>query len=183
MTPTRSSRRLLYPCVTALALLLGCSSVSIQATRNPKYPGAILLPVAVVIFEGNTGPDYTLPLKGYLLREFQKRRMKLHVEVITGAEFNEDEVIGGLAQAANGLILIIPGGGTSYGGSLTQILYDVRVLLITKRPEVEVATVWRAKVDTTSGAYDFQIDARIEKFAEDLVRALINDRVVARPTK
>jgi hypothetical protein len=54
------------------------------------------------------------------------------------------------------------------------------VYSITKGLEPKLTAVWRARVDTTSGAFGFQVDARLEKFAMDLVGRLIGDGVLAR---
>jgi hypothetical protein len=163
----------------AASLSLACSAVSIRATRNPTFPGAIPPPHVIVIVEGRPGPQYSLPLEKYLNRELQKNGISPAIRILTDADYNEDQVIKSLAQTANGLTLIVPTGGTTYLGTYKEILYDVRVFSITKGVEPKLTAVWRGRVDTTSGAFGFQVDARLEKFAMDLVGRLIGDGVLA----
>jgi hypothetical protein len=163
----------------AAILSLACSSVAINATRNPKYPGPIPPPPAVVIVEGRPGPDYSRPLERYLNQEFGKNGITPVIRVLTDADYNETEVLKSLAQTANALVTIIPTGGAIYIHTYKEIFYDVRAYLITKAPEPKLIAVWRARVDTNSGAFGFQVDARLEKFAIDLVGRLIGDGVLA----
>jgi hypothetical protein len=150
-----------------------------QATRNPKYSSPAPSPVAVVIFDDNTGPEYTRPLETHLRREFGARGLHPSIRIITGAEFNEDEILAGIVATANSIVLVRPIGGTrnSFADFLTQILYDVRVFVITKQPEFATETVWRARVDTSSGTAGLQ--SRLEDFAQQLVGKLVDDRVLA----
>lgn len=163
----------------AATLSLACSTVSIRATRNPTFAGAIPPPHVIVIVEGRPGPEYSRPLEKYLNRELQKNGISPTIRILTDADYNEDQVVKGLAQTANGLALIVPTGGTTYLGTYKEILYDVRVFSITKGPELKSTTVWRGRVDTSSGAFGFQVDARLERFAMDLVGRLIGDGVLA----
>ena len=163
----------------AATLSLACSTVSIRATRNPTFPGAIPPPPVIVIVEGRPGPEYSRPLERYLNRELQKNGLSPTIRVLTDADYNEEQILKSLAQTANGMALIVPTGGTTYRGTYKEILYDVRVYSITKGPEPKLTAVWRARVDTTSGAFGFQVDARLERFAMDLVGRLINDGVLA----
>ena len=163
----------------AATLSLACSSVSIDATRNPKYPGPIPPPPAIVIVEGRPGPDYSRPLEKYLNREFGKNGITPTIRILTDADYDEAEVLKGLEQTANALVLITPAGGTIFMHTYKQIFYDVRAFLVTKVPEPKLTAVWRARVDTNSGAYSFQVDARLEKFAVELVGRLIGDGVLA----
>lgn len=157
-------------------MLSGCAaSVSIAATRNPSFRGP-LEPVTVVIFESNTGPKYTRPLHDYLVRELSRHRIGAWVEIITGAEYNEEQLLVSWVARSKGVVTIIPVGGTSYEGTLKEILYDVQVLEVAGPDQVRV--VWRARLDSASGAYDFQIDDRLELVASKLVRQLIVDRVL-----
>lgn len=163
----------------AATLSLACSTVSIRATRNPTFPGAIPPPHVLVIVEGRPGPQYSRPLEKYLNRELQKNGISPTIRILTDADYNEAQIVKSLAQAANGLALIVPTGGTAYLGTYKEILYDVRVFSIAKGVEPKLTAVWRARVDTTSGAFGFQVDARLEKFAMDLVGRLIGDGVLA----
>jgi len=70
----------------------------------------------------------------------------------------------------------MPVGGTSYYGTLKQILYDVRVLEIGENKSAR--SVWRARVDTNSGAYESQIEDRLALFAKDLVDQLVRARIL-----
>lgn len=172
-----ASRTRFGACVgLVLFVLAGCGpSVSVAATRNPSFRGP-LEPVTFVIFEGNTGPEYTEPLRDDLKRELAPLRVRGRVEIITGAEFNEDEIVSSWASQSKGLVLITPTGGTSYYGSLSEILYDVRALEMVNATEARV--VWRARVDSSSGAYEFQIKDRIALLAKRLVTQLVADRVI-----
>ena len=163
----------------AATLSLACSAVSIRATRNPTFPGAIPPPHVLVIVEGRPGPQYSRPLEKYLNRELQKNGITPTIRILTDADYDEDQVIKSLALAANGLALIVPTGGTTYLGTYKEILYDVRVFSVAKGVEPKLTAVWRARVDTNSGAYSFQVDARLEKFAVELVGRLIGDGVLA----
>ncbi len=77
-----------------------------------------------------------------------------------------------------GLILIVPVGGTSFGGTLKQILYDVRAFQIDDPTSGKTTKVWRGRVNTNSGAYQVQIVGRLELFANDLVARLVRDGVL-----
>ena len=165
--------------VLAAALSLACPSVSIDAARNPKYPGPIPPPPAVVIVEGRPGPDYSRPLEKYLNREFGKNGITPTIRVLSDADYDEAEVLKSLEPTANALVLIIPTGGVIYQGTYKEIFYDVRAFLITRAPEPKTTAVWRARVDTNSGALGVQVDARLEKFATELVGRLTGDGVLA----
>jgi hypothetical protein len=163
--------------VLAAALLACAPNVAIQSTRNSAAPGTIE-PVAVIIYERNTGNQYTEPLKQYLTQEFKARRIPARIEIVTGAEFDEVAVVKRTAAGARGIIFIIPVGGTSYYGSLKQILYEINAFRITNHETGELLKVWHARVDTSSGAFEGQIEDRLELFAQDLVTRLVQDRVL-----
>jgi hypothetical protein len=160
----------------ALCFITGCEpSVTITATRSPTFVGR-LEPVTFIIFEGNTGPKYTEPLRKDLFSELRQRQIAGRAIIITGAEFNEERILDQVASQSKGVILIIPAGGTSYYGTLKQILYNVRVFEI--REGKTATSVWRARVDTNSGAYESQIEDRLALFAKDLVDQLVGARIL-----
>lgn len=162
-----------------LALLsVGCASVDISATRNPSVPGPIQ-PVAFVIYQGNTGAQYTEPLRTFLLQEAKTRTIPARVTILTGAELDEGVALENAAAGMSGVISIVPVGGTSYFGALKQILYDVQAYKIVDKEKGEGVKIWRARVDTNSGAYDVQIRGRLELMAKDLIERLIKDGVLA----
>jgi hypothetical protein len=173
-----------------VAAVAGClvacnATVSISATRNPSLQGP-LEPFAFVVYQRNTGPNYTTALVNGLERELKRREISGRALVITGAEYNEDQILHSLTNTYHGIGLIVPVGGTSYDGSLKQILYDVRVLEPSDLEAGQGRIVWRARVNTSSGGFQFQIDDRLSRFAEDLVTMLVADRVLpadARPPK
>src|SRR5688572_29746041 len=67
-----------------------CSpSVAMTSTRHPGFRGSVE-PLVFVIFEMNTGSDYTVPLKKYLHAELRARKVQGRAAIITGAEFNEE---------------------------------------------------------------------------------------------
>jgi hypothetical protein len=168
---------------TSMAQLVGCApNISIASTRNASVTETIE-PAAFVIYEGNTGKDYTEPLQSYLKQELAKRQIPGRVEIISGAEFDEGHTLKKFANGMRGMVTIQPVGGTSYYGSLSQILYEVAAYRITDPEKGEVTKVWRARVDTSSGAYGFQIDSRLAHLAEDLVGRLVDERVVATASK
>lgn len=154
----------------------GCApTVSIVATKNPAQSVA-LEPATFVIFEGNTGPEYTQPLQAALDSELRKKQISGRATIITGAEFNEGQILRYWASKSKAIVLIIPAGGTRNMDVLPQILYDVRVLEIKTADEVRPA--WRARVDTKSPEWRYLIRARLELFAHDLVSRLVTDRVL-----
>jgi hypothetical protein len=160
--------------ILALAILAGCSSVSIQSTRSPALVET-LEPVTFVIFEGNTGAEYTGPLSYNLRRELANHGVRSRVMVLTGAEFDEAEKLRAWASQSKGMILIAPIGGRSYYGTLTQLTYDVQAF---QMDGAESVSVWRAKVDSSSGAYSIQVEGRLERVAQTLVGRLVSDRVI-----
>jgi Skp family chaperone for outer membrane proteins len=165
----------------AATLSLACPSVSVDATRNPKYPGPIPPPVAVVIVEGRPGPDYSRPLEKYLTRELGRNGITPTIRVLTDADDDQKAVLKSLEQTANALVLIVPAGGVTYEGTYKEIYYDVRAFLVTREPEPKTTSVWSARVDTNSGALGVQVDARLDKFAVDLVGRLVGDGVLDAP--
>lgn len=171
--------------VLAASSSLACPSVSIDATRSPKYPGPTPPPFAVVVVEGRPGPDYSRPLEKYLNREFARAGITPTIRVLTYDDYDSDydyeeaEVLKVLEKTVNALVLIIPTGGAVYDGTYKEIFYDVRALLITRAPGPKATTVWSARVDTNSGALGVQVDARLEKFATELVGRLTGDGVLA----
>jgi hypothetical protein len=165
-------------CGSALVLMDCAPTVTIDSTRSPQLQETID-PLAVVIFEGNTGSDYTQPLKRFLIRELAAKRIRGRVEIIAGADFDDGSMLMEYTKGMRGLVLVQPVGGTSYMGSLTQILYDVTAFQLSPTTPGEGKKVWRARINTSSGAYGVQIDARLEQLAEDLVQRLVAERVVA----
>jgi hypothetical protein len=162
-----------------LAGLTSCASaVTINATREPALHG-VLEPVAFVIFQGNTGPEYTYPLKRYLERELAERLISGEALLLSSAESNEQEVLKRLAPRFRGICLITPTGTTSNYGSLSQILYDVRVLEVTDAASGTAQVVWRARVDTKSGPFSSHIRGRLRDFAVELVDRLVSDGVLS----
>jgi hypothetical protein len=167
---------------SGLALLLsplaaGCASVDIASTRNPNQVGTIE-PVTFVIYQLNTGERYTEPLRQQLLAETQRRGIPARVTIMTGVELDEGAVLKSSAQGMRGLIAIIPVGGTSFDGTLKQILYDVRAFQIDDPTSGKLTKVWRARANTNSGAFQVQVVGRLELFANDLVARLVRDGVL-----
>lgn len=164
----------------SLSGMAGCSAtVDIRSTRSATVPGTIE-PVGIVVLEGNTGPAYTEPLRGFLRRELARRGIPGRVSILTGAEFDEAAAMKTAARGMRGMVIITPVGGTSYYGALKQIRYDVQAFLIENREGKGGVKVWRGVVDTNSGAYEFQIHERLELFARDLIERLVQERVLKR---
>jgi hypothetical protein len=160
-----------------LSLAVGCASVDITSTRNPNQLGTIE-PVAFVIYQLNTGERYTDPLQRRLLAETQRRGIPARVTIVTGVELDEGAFIKSSAQGMRGLIAIVPVGGTSYNGTLKQILYDVRAFQIDDPTSGKLTKVWRGRANTNSGAFQVQVVGRLELFANDLVARLVRDGVL-----
>jgi hypothetical protein len=152
-------------------------SVTIHATSAAARTASIE-PVSFIVFESNTGPEYTEPLQRALNDEMSRRRIAGKAHILPYGELDEDAALRKHAQGMRGVVWIIPTGGSSYYGSLKQIKYDVQAYSLEGPTGAAMRRVWRSKVDTSSGSFGFQINARLEQFAQDLVERLIQDGVI-----
>lgn len=154
------------------ALLIGCASVRIVGDKRANLLPAE--PVGFVIYVGNTGSQYTVPLKRQLDRELALHHIAGRTLIITGVELDEDSLIGELARQSRRLVFMSPAGGTSRDGELTQLLYDVRVVEAGGRAGT---TLWRARVDAKGSS----VRDRQQLLGRRLLHRLVVDRVI--PTR
>ncbi len=173
--PSVSSLHVLLNLFLLTALSTGCAKVVIDSSRHPGFQ-QVLEPVAFVIYERNTGPDYTEPLRAALLEQLAMHGIRGTAHIITGGEFDADASMKSIAESASGVILIVPTGGTSYYGALQQIRYEVDAFQMSSSEDG--SKVWHARVDTGSGGYGVQNRNRLALFAQRLVDRLITDRIL-----
>jgi hypothetical protein len=156
----------------ATVLVFACQpTVIITSTRNPDVAGGVE-PTTFIIFQANTPPVFTSALEASLNYELRRWGITGRALTITGAEFNEEEILEFWASRSRGIVVAMPAGGTMRDGSIIQMLYDVRAFGILGPNKF--VPIWRGRVNAADGA----AEERMALLAKTLVARLVYDRVL-----
>jgi hypothetical protein len=109
--------------------------------------------------------------------QMRAHRVNGHAWVLTGAEYNEEQILRYWASRSEAIVLILPAGGTTYYGGLIQAMYDVRVFEVRSGDKEQI--VWRGRINAGSGA----VEEWFDQLAEDLVTRLVADGVLPHRTQ
>jgi hypothetical protein len=113
-----------------LALVGACAQVTIRSNRRSGDADP-LESVLFVLVEGNGPAHYPGLLKRYLAAETGRRGIAARSLILTGVELDESATIVKKAKDVQGVVTIVPAGGTRGPmGNLVQVMYDVRALRI-----------------------------------------------------
>lgn len=148
----------------------------IESIRNPAV-AEVADPVALIIMEGATGPEYTEPLKEGIERELALYGIRSRVTILTGAEFDANAAMRTATRGCKGAVIIVPAGGVMYGGTILQQQYVIDAYLIKNVETGEGVKMWHAKAHTHGS-----VTPRLRKFATELMHRLVQERVV-KPTR
>jgi hypothetical protein len=113
-----------------IALVGACARVTIKSNRRSGDTDPIAS-VLFVLVEGNAPSFYPGLLKRYIASETSRRGITARFLILTGVEIDESETIIKKANDVQGLVTIVPAGGTRTSlGNLVQVLYDARAFRI-----------------------------------------------------
>ena len=156
----------------------GCGpKISLQANRV-QYAGARLQPLHIFVHQGAIDLFYAEDLQTALQNEARARGITATTSILTGIEMNFEKQLKAIEQRSKGVLIIEPIGGTSYYGRLKQIKYHARLFALSHNDNVSDIIVWKANLNTSSGAYRSQIRGRMEATAKQLIDHLIKQRLI-----